>query len=264
MRDSAVAGGVRVRAPRRDANPDGVAGPAGLHGVAKVERQAWASDPDKPRHGYTDAYGNGCQRLDPAAGSSTLRYDALVAVAGRDRGRRPRRRRGPAAELPDDVLHVHRAEPLLPARRARGRGLAAVRLHGKPGYRRVQAICDHVHEHLRFALRQHDRDVDAPPTYVRRASASAATSPTSAITFCRALNIPARYVFGYLPDMDVEPTPAPMDFAAWMEVFLDGRWWTFDPRNNKARKGRVVIGRGRDAVDVAMAHDVRRAVCWSG
>ena len=74
-----------------------------------------------------------------------------------------------------------------------------------------------------------------------------------AISFCRALNIPARYVFGYLPDIDVPVEPVPMDFAAWMEVWLDGRWWTFDPRNNIPRKGRVVIGHGRDASDVAMA-----------
>ena len=74
-----------------------------------------------------------------------------------------------------------------------------------------------------------------------------------AISFCRSLNIPARYVFGYLPDIDVEPTPEPMDFAAWMEVWLGDRWWTFDPRNNTRRAGRVVIGRGRDAADVAMA-----------
>ncbi len=73
-----------------------------------------------------------------------------------------------------------------------------------------------------------------------------------AITFCRALNIPARYVFGYLPDLYVPPDPDPMDFAAWMEVWLGGRWWTFDPRNNARRVGRVLIGRGRDALDVAM------------
>src|SRR5580698_1711732 len=69
----------------------------------------------------------------------------------------------------------------------------------------------------------------------------------------RVLNIPARYVFGYLPDLDVPPDPAPMDFAAWMEVWLGDQWWTFDPRNNTRRKGRIVIGRGRDASDVAMA-----------
>src|SRR4051794_22846620 len=82
------------------------------------------------------------------------------------------------------------------------------------------------------------------------------------ISFCRSLNIPARYVFGYLPDMDVEPDPGPMDFAAWMEVWLGGRWWTFDPRNNRRRKGRIVIGRGRDASDVAMATTFG-APCWS-
>ena len=74
-----------------------------------------------------------------------------------------------------------------------------------------------------------------------------------AISFCRALSIPVRYVFGYLPDLDVAPDPAPMDFAAWMEAWLGDRWWTFDPRNNTRRKGRIVIGRGRDASDVAMA-----------
>ena len=73
-----------------------------------------------------------------------------------------------------------------------------------------------------------------------------------AISFCRALDIPARYVFGYLPAMDIAPRPEPMDFAAWMEVWLGDRWWTFDPRNNEQRKGRVLIGHGRDAADVAM------------
>ncbi len=73
-----------------------------------------------------------------------------------------------------------------------------------------------------------------------------------AIALCRALNIPARYVFGYLPDIDVPDPGLPMDFCAWMEVMLDGCWYTFDVRNNQRRKGRIVIGRGRDAADVAM------------
>ena len=73
-----------------------------------------------------------------------------------------------------------------------------------------------------------------------------------AITFCRALNIPARYVFGYIPEIDVPPPVEPMDFAAWFEVYLDGAWHTFDARNNRRRVGRVVVGRGRDAVDVAL------------
>jgi transglutaminase-like putative cysteine protease len=72
------------------------------------------------------------------------------------------------------------------------------------------------------------------------------------MSFCRALNIPARYVFGYLPDLDFAREPGPMDFAAWMQVWLGDRWWTFDPRNNRPRKGRIAIGYGRDAADVAM------------
>ena len=72
------------------------------------------------------------------------------------------------------------------------------------------------------------------------------------ITLCRSLNIPARYVFGYLPDIGVPDPGMPMDFSAWMEVFMGGRWHTFDPRNNERRVGRMVIGRGRDAADVAM------------
>jgi transglutaminase-like putative cysteine protease len=72
------------------------------------------------------------------------------------------------------------------------------------------------------------------------------------VTFCRAMNIPARYAFGYLPDIGVPPPAEPMDFCAWFEAYLGDRWWTFDPRNNIPRTGRVVIGRGRDALDVAM------------
>jgi transglutaminase-like putative cysteine protease len=72
------------------------------------------------------------------------------------------------------------------------------------------------------------------------------------LTFCRSLNVPARYVFGYLPDIGVPTPDEPMDFCAWFEAYLGDRWWTFDPRNNTRRVGRVVIGRGRDASDVAM------------
>jgi transglutaminase-like putative cysteine protease len=67
----------------------------------------------------------------------------------------------------------------------------------------------------------------------------------------RALNIPARYCYGYLPDIDVTPTDQPMDFVAWLEAYLGGAWHTFDPRNNSRRIGRLLVGRGRDAVDVA-------------
>ncbi len=72
-----------------------------------------------------------------------------------------------------------------------------------------------------------------------------------AVTLCRCLNIPARYVNGHLGDIGV-PVVDPMDFSAWMEVFLDGEWHTFDPRNNVPRIGRIVVARGRDAADIPL------------
>jgi transglutaminase-like putative cysteine protease len=120
------------------------------------------------------------------------------------------------------------------------------------GYRRVQAICDYVHNHLQFQYGTSNSWSTAVD--VHQSGYGVCRDYTHlAISLCRALNIPARYVFGYLPEIEVEPKDAPMDFAAWMEVWLGDRWWTFDPRNNVRRKGRVLIGRGRDATDVAMA-----------
>jgi transglutaminase-like putative cysteine protease len=74
-----------------------------------------------------------------------------------------------------------------------------------------------------------------------------------AIALCRCMNVPARYCTGYLGDIGVPPDPAPMDFSAWFEVFLDGRWFTFDARHNIPRIGRIVMARGRDAADVAIS-----------
>jgi transglutaminase-like putative cysteine protease len=121
-----------------------------------------------------------------------------------------------------------------------------------PGYRRVQAICDHVHGHLAFQYGSSTPTSTAADVYASGFGVCRDFTHL-ALSYCRALNIPARYVFGYLPFLDVPPDADEMDFAAWMEVWLGDRWWTFDPRNNQRRKGRVVVGRGRDASDVAMA-----------
>ena len=121
-----------------------------------------------------------------------------------------------------------------------------------PGYGRVQAVCDYVHDHLTF--RYGSSHAQTTAAYVHRSGYGVCRDFTNlAVSLCRALNLPARYVFGYLPQIDVPPLDGPMDFAAWMGVYLGDRWWTFDPRNNERRKGRVLIGRGRDAGDVAMA-----------
>ena len=120
-----------------------------------------------------------------------------------------------------------------------------------PGWQRVEAICDWVHSEIKFGYLDTSPLATAADVFDRRAGVCRDFAHL-AVTFCRALNIPARYAFGYLPDIDVPPPSDPMDFCAWMEVYLGGRWWTFDPRNNQARRGRVLIARGRDAVDVAM------------
>jgi transglutaminase-like putative cysteine protease len=223
--------------------------PSGAAAVT-VLQQSWDAMPAADRHGYTDLYGNDCQRLSLPVGGTTLRYDATVEVPDATEDVDLDAAEVPAARLPDAVLLY-----TLPSRYCLPDilGDEAWRRFGgqAPGYRRVQAICEHVHGHLRFGYGTSTPSTTAADAYAAGTGVCRDFAHV-AISFCRALSIPARYVFGYLPDMDVPPDPAPMDFAAWMEVYLDGRWWTFDPRNNAARKGRVVIGRGRDAVDVAM------------
>jgi transglutaminase-like putative cysteine protease len=216
-----------------------------------VKDAQWASEPDMAIRGYSDLYGNPCLRTVLPAGRSSFRYQALAVVPDRTEEVDPGAPELAPDDLPDDTLLF-----TLPSRYclpdvlgdeawSRFGGLA-------PGYRRVQAICDYVHGHLTFQYGSSTALSSAVD--VNQAGRGVCRDFTHlAISFCRALNIPARYVFGYLPDMDVPPDPAPMDFAAWMEVWLGDRWWTFDPRNNTPRKGRILIGRGRDASDVAMA-----------
>jgi transglutaminase-like putative cysteine protease len=219
-------------------------------GVAGVLRREWASTPELSLRSYLDVYGNECRRVTLPAGVSTLRYDAVVTVPDATEAVDLDAAETPVTDLPDDTLLY-----TTPSRHVSSDVLGdeAWELFGaiKPGYRRVQTICDFVHSNVRFAYGSSTPLTTA--AQVRAAGVGVCRDFTHlAISYCRALNIPARYVFGYLPDLDIPPVPDPMDFAAWMEVFLDGSWWTFDPRNNQPRKGRVLIGRGRDALDVAM------------
>ena len=115
----------------------------------------------------------------------------------------------------------------------------------------VQAICDHVNTSMAFEYGTSHPFTTATDAWNARRGVCRDFNHV-AVSFCRALNIPTRYVFGYLPDIDVEPNHSAMDFCAWFEAFLDGQWWTFDARVNERRIGRVVIARGRDAMDVPM------------
>ena len=223
--------------PRRDAEP-------------RVIREEWLLTPPLPFDSFTDLYHNTCTRMVLPAGEQVIRYDALVEVPGAKDEVAPDAEQLPIEALPGEVLHY-----TLPSRYCLSDVLSdmAWQLFGSitPGYGRVQAICDWVHTNIRFQYGTSNplttaADVCAQGVGVCRDFAHLA------VTFCRALNIPARYVFGYLPDIGVPPPDAPMDFCAWMEVYLGGRWFTFDPRNNEPRIGRVLVGRGRDALDVAM------------
>lgn len=216
-----------------------------------VEAERWSSEPFIAIRGYTDLYANPCVRAVLPAGWSSFRYDAVVSCPDACEDADEQAPECAPDALPDDTLIY-----LLPSRYCLPDVLADEawsRFGGlAPGYRRVQAVCGHVHDHLTFQYGSTTAQSTAAD--VNTAGRGVCRDFTHlAISFCRALNIPARYVFGYLPDLDVAPDPAPMDFAAWMEVWLGQRWWTFDPRNNMRRKGRIVIGRGRDASDVAMA-----------
>ena len=199
---------------------------------------------------YVDSLGNVCRRLTLPEGRSVIRFDAHAEVSPEPDAVDRDAREVPPEGLPDAVLSY-----TLPSRFCPSDELGAFawdRFGAVPeGWERVQTISDWVHDEVAFVYGQDPStatalDVLAARTGVCRDFAHLA------VTLCRALSIPARYVFGYLPEIGVPPSEFPTDFCAWTEVFLSGRWWTFDPRNGSPRIGRVLIGRGRDALDVAM------------
>ena len=183
-------------------------------------------------------------------GRTRFAYDAMAVVPDEVDPYAPDAPQMPVEALPDDALLY-----TLPSRYCLSDVLSdrAWELFGntEPGWARVQAICDFVHGHVNFGYGSSTPDTTAVDVY-ENAAGVCRDFAHLAVAFCRAMNVPARYAFGYLPDIDVPPPYAPMDFCAWFEAYLGGSWWTFDPRNNERRRGRVLIGRGRDALDVAM------------
>jgi transglutaminase-like putative cysteine protease len=215
-----------------------------------VLRETWKLDPATTPDELSDPYGNTIHRAVLGPGVSRIRYDATVEVPGRLDEVCPGARQHAIEALPGEALHY-----LLASRCCESDALAPAAQElfgaGPAGWPLAQAICDWVHGNVRFQLGSSDPTTSARDVLACREGVCRDLAHLF-IAFCRAMNIPARYVFGYLPDLFVEPPFPPMDFCAWAEVYLDGRWWTFDPRNNERRVGRVVVGRGRDAVDVAM------------
>lgn len=186
------------------------------------------------------------------AGEVALRLDGTIADSGRQEPVVPTASEIPVERLPHDVLVF-----LLGSRYCETDRLSdeAWRLFGHTplGWPRVQAICDFVHTHMTFGYEHSRATRTASEAYGERHGVCRDYAHLAA-AFCRCLNIPARYCTGYVTDIGLPPPYAPMDFAAWIEVYLGGRWHTFDPRNNAPRIGRILIARGRDAADVPLTH----------
>lgn len=216
--------------------------------VQKTERLI--TEPKVSVENFTDIYGNRCARIVAPPGIIRLVGDAIVSDSGEPDPVFENAAQHPVQELPLDVLHF-----LLPSRYCEIEKLTDIAwsLFGNTplGWPRVQAVCDWVHANVTFGYHFARHDKTAFDVYEERKGVCRDFMHL-AISFCRCLNIPARYTTGYLGDICVPPAPSPMDFSAWFEVFLGGQWHTFDARHNARRVGRVLMARGRDAADVAL------------
>ena len=214
----------------------------------RMEREQWLAGAD--HHGYLDHYANRCERFAIEPGRTSITYEARLWLTDPADVQHPDAPETPVASLPDETLSF-----VMPSRFCLPDELGheAWQRFGDvlPGWGRVQAVVDYVHGYLDFVPGASNPWTTAAEAY-RAGQGVCRDFAHLAITFCRALNIPARYVFGYIPDVGVPDPVEPMDFAAWFEAYLNGRWYTFDARNNRPRIGRVVVGRGRDAIDVAL------------
>ena len=225
---------------------------------ADLETPDWVkTDPMLEVKQYLDHYGNICSRIMAPAGRIELSADFVVRDSGEIDDYAPDARETPFEQLPDDVMIY-----LLGSRYCETDRLTNVAwsLFGSsaPGWTRVQAIMDYVHQHIRFGYEFARPTKGAYEAYEEAAGVCRDYAHLS-IALCRCMNIPARYCAGYLGDIGV-PVVGVMDFSAWCEVYLDGRWYVFDARNNQRRVGRVLIARGRDATDVPIANTFGQAL----
>jgi transglutaminase-like putative cysteine protease len=208
------------------------------------------SEPAIPVSSFIDGFGNRCARIVAPAGKLRLWNSALVADSGLHDVVAADAAQVPVEELPAEALQF-----LLASRYCEVDRLSDIAwsLFGQtpPAWARVQAVSDWVHANVEFGYPFARATKTAYEVYEERKGVCRDFMHLM-VTFLRCLNIPARYVTGYLGDIGVPPNPDPMDFSAWLEAYLGGRWYAFDARHNEPRIGRILMARGRDAVDVAL------------
>jgi transglutaminase-like putative cysteine protease len=208
-----------------------------------------STTPAVPVEELQDEWGNRVGRMVLSPGRVTITTHAIVAVSAQPDEINVAAPQHPVKELPIAVLPFLMASRYCEVDRLYK---TAWSLFGEtpPGWARVQAVCDWVHQHIEFGYAHSRVTKTAFDVYTERTGVCRDFMHL-AVTFCRCLHIPARSVAGYLGDIGVPPQPLPMDFSGWFEAYLGGQWYTFDARHNQPRIGRVVMTRGRDAVDTA-------------
>jgi transglutaminase-like putative cysteine protease len=210
------------------------------------------TNPSVPLTFYRDTFGNWCTRLVAPPGQIRISANAIVNDSGVREPLVLSDRQHAVQDLPEECLLF-----LLGSRYCETDRLSEVAwsLFEKSagGAQRVQTICDYVHQHVAFGYENARSTKTAWDVFTEKKGVCRDYAHL-AVTFCRCMNIPARYCTGYLGDVGTPPPYGPMDFAAWFEAYVDGRWHTFDARNNVPRIGRILIARGRDATDVAISN----------
>jgi transglutaminase-like putative cysteine protease len=214
-----------------------------------IEPDTLHFEPEIAATEYIDGFGNRCTRFVAPAGPLRLHNSTLIQDSGLPDEVNLQAREVPVGDVPSEFLCY-----LLNSRYCEVDRFANIAFelfgHVTPGWSRVQAVCDWVHGKVTFSYPHARPTKSALDVYTERIGVCRDFQHL-AVTFCRAMNIPARYATGYLGDIGV-PFGGPMDFSAWFEVYLENRWWTFDARHNKPRIGRVLMAVGRDASDVAI------------
>jgi transglutaminase-like putative cysteine protease len=215
------------------------------------------TDPLVNVENYEDIFGNHACRLVAPPGKIRFQNSTLIEDSGKPDAEGP-----DAAEIPVNQLPLTVLPYLMNSRYCEvdllSNTAAELFWNAPRGWKRVQSVCDWVHSKVTFGYEFSSPIRTALGVYTERVGVCRDFQHL-AITFCRALNIPARYATGYLGDIGVIVAPSPMDFSAWFEVYLGDRWWTFDARHNVRRIGRVLMAAGRDATDCAMTTSFGKA-----